>query len=257
MPGRISNQVTPLIALLAIGLQEPDCKVSASVLETRLERVRVMIRFDIEPGWHIYWKNPGDSGEPTSIRWTLPEGWKAGELKFPTPKAFDTGGIINYGYENNVTLVTDLYLPSGLTPGKIQGEALYLICKEACIPGSRKFTVDLSAPPAAPAAGEAALAALPKPFAGKISSAYREGNLALTFEGMEVEKAYFFADGQSVVDHSAPQRLERAPGGYRLLVPLSPYTKERPEKVTGVLALTNTNQPTRGFAIETAPTKTP
>src|SRR5438067_6037154 len=53
----------------------------------------------IKPGWHVYWKNPGDSGLPTRVTWKLPEGFTADELRFPIPTRFDQpGDIIGYGY---------------------------------------------------------------------------------------------------------------------------------------------------------------
>src|SRR5271156_3093275 len=42
--------------------------------------------FKLEPGWHVYWKNAGDSGEPPRVRWTLPDGVSAGDFQFPAPK---------------------------------------------------------------------------------------------------------------------------------------------------------------------------
>ena len=58
--------------------------------------------------WHTYWKNPGDSGLPTRIQWVLPEGWTAGEIQWPYPKPLPVGPLMNYGYEDEVVLLTDL-----------------------------------------------------------------------------------------------------------------------------------------------------
>jgi thiol:disulfide interchange protein DsbD len=87
----------------------------------------VALEFQLEPGWHIYWKNPGDSGEATTVKWNLPEGWSEVDLMFPTPHAIDAGGVINYGYENKVTLLARLKPPvdySGETVN-LTGEASY------------------------------------------------------------------------------------------------------------------------------------
>src|SRR5512134_2110213 len=58
--------------------------------------------------WHTYWKNPGDSGLPTRIQWVLPEGWKAGDIQWPYPKPLPVGPLMNYGYEDEVVLLSEL-----------------------------------------------------------------------------------------------------------------------------------------------------
>src|SRR3954466_14546018 len=66
------------------------------------------LRLRMEPHWHTYWKNPGDSGLPTRIEWTLPAGWKAGEIQWPYPMPLPVGPLMNYGYEDEVLLVTPI-----------------------------------------------------------------------------------------------------------------------------------------------------
>ena len=58
--------------------------------------------FKLEPGWHVYWKNAGDSGEPPHIQWTLPQGITAGPMQFPAPKRLPLGPLMDFGYENEV-----------------------------------------------------------------------------------------------------------------------------------------------------------
>src|SRR5271170_1748892 len=65
------------------------------------------VRLSIDPGWHIYWKNAGDAGLPTRVKFTLPDGFSAGPLQFPTPHRFDQpGNIVAFGYEDSVLLLT-------------------------------------------------------------------------------------------------------------------------------------------------------
>jgi len=70
------------------------------------------LHLDIKPGWHIYWRNPGDSGLPTAIDWQLPPGFSAGQILWPVPEHFVQNGIGNYGYAGS----TDLLVP--ITPPK-------------------------------------------------------------------------------------------------------------------------------------------
>ncbi|MGD0462301.1 MAG: protein-disulfide reductase DsbD domain-containing protein [Tepidisphaeraceae bacterium] len=114
------------------------------------------VRLSIDPGWHVYWKNPGDAGLPTRVTYTLPDGFSAGPLQFPTPLRYDQpGNIVAFGYENSVLLLTRVTPPANL-PADFQGEfraaVSWLVCSNVCIQG--KQTVDLtlgSATPASPA----------------------------------------------------------------------------------------------------------
>jgi thiol:disulfide interchange protein DsbD len=235
--------VISLIALCAIGLQEPSCKVTALPVQEGVrvgKPIEIALQFDIEPGWHIYWKNPGDSGEPTTIKWNLLEGWKEIDVRFPTPHAIDAGGVVNYGFENKVTLVSRLRPPANFSGDAVNltGEASYLICKEACVPGSRKFSVSWPAEPIEPNTWREALFALPKTYGRPLTSAYADGKLTISFPEKQVTKAYFFASNGNVVNHSAAQSLTSTDSGYDLTVPLSEFSTSKPAKVEGVLALT-------------------
>jgi thiol:disulfide interchange protein DsbD len=68
----------------------------------------VGVRQRIAPGWHTYWTNPGDSGEPPTVDWALPAGWTAGPLVFPQPERMPVGPLVSYGYTNEVVLLTQL-----------------------------------------------------------------------------------------------------------------------------------------------------
>ncbi len=62
------------------------------------------LRFDLDPDWHIYWRNPGDSGGPPEATWVLPPGLQVAEFEWPAPSRFEVGGLINYGYHGSVVL---------------------------------------------------------------------------------------------------------------------------------------------------------
>jgi thiol:disulfide interchange protein DsbD len=94
------------------------------------------LRFELDSGWHIYWTNPGDSGEPPKITWHLPDGFKAGDLQFPTPQRIHDHGLTDYGYEGEVVLLSKLTTAAGSASNKaeIGADVRYLICREVCIP---------------------------------------------------------------------------------------------------------------------------
>jgi len=100
-------------------------------------RVGVLLR--IRAGWHVYWLNPGDAGLATSVALRLPNGFRAGELRWPAPATFgQPGGIVGYGYEKSVLLWAQVAAPKTAEPGRsveLRADVAWLACKENCIPG--------------------------------------------------------------------------------------------------------------------------
>jgi len=98
----------------------------------------VMIEIDVEAGWHAYWKTSGQSGFPTTIAWSLPQGISLGSLQFPAPKYYEFQGLGSYVHENTFTLLADLHVEedwNASQPILITGEFSTLVCDEAnCIP---------------------------------------------------------------------------------------------------------------------------
>src|SRR4051812_29424813 len=68
------------------------------------QTIHIALSQQIQPHWHTYWRNPGDSGEPPRLIWTLPAGWRTGEIVWPTPRRIPVGPLMNYGYEGQVLL---------------------------------------------------------------------------------------------------------------------------------------------------------
>src|SRR4051812_9829023 len=98
------------------------------------------------PGWHTYWKFPGDAGIPTELKWNLPPDWKAGELQWPIPlKLNEPGDIQIYGYHDEVLLMQELTPSGNLSLSSIQltADASWLVCEKICIPGNANLKLDL------------------------------------------------------------------------------------------------------------------
>ena len=70
------------------------------------------LRLKIIPHWHTYWRNPGDSGEPTSLEWKLPPGYSAGPIQWPAPKRLPIGPLLNFGYEDEVLHLVEISVPA-------------------------------------------------------------------------------------------------------------------------------------------------
>ncbi|MCU0893859.1 MAG: thioredoxin family protein [Rhodospirillales bacterium] len=213
----------------------------------------VALRLDIADGWHTYWRNPGDSGEPTRIDWRLPDGVSASEIHWPAPEAIPYGPLVNFGYHGTAWHLVKISVPPDWPEDQrvsLNAEASWLVCKDICIPEGAELSLELAAATLSmPASAQAAALAaardrLPVPFAGSAhfagTAAAGEGGLAgapvgLTLNGPDpsggAKSAYFFPYTWGAVDPAAPQRLERdSGGGLRLLMTAGS------EPVTGNLA---------------------
>ena len=184
------------------------------------ERFNVALDFKLEPHWHLYWKNPGASGLPVEIEWQLPAGLSAGEIQWPAPERIELGGLMNYGYEDAVTLIVPIEAAQDFELGSavpIQAEVSWLACEEFCMPGDASLSLALTAGAEAVKSGEvpmfeAARARLPAPTAPWGVTAVIEGqDLVLTIEqvdGLAIPSdLYFYADKEGVIEPSALQAL--------------------------------------------------
>jgi DsbC/DsbD-like thiol-disulfide interchange protein len=105
------------------------------------------VRFDLEPGWHLYWNGQNDTGYPPHVTLELPEGFRAGEIIWPVPKRLvSPGNILDHVYESHVTLLLPVTIPAQASPGRYQlkGEASWLACHEACVPGKQALQLSLN-----------------------------------------------------------------------------------------------------------------
>ena len=112
------------------------------------------VHFEIEDGWHIYWRNPGGAGLATAVDFELPEGFVAGPLQWPLPIAFlQSEGIPGYGYEGSVVLAAEITVPGDfdrLRPARVRAEVSWLACKGVCVLGSTELETSLAKLPADP-----------------------------------------------------------------------------------------------------------
>ena len=214
--------------------------------------VHVALRQVIEPGWHTYWRNPGDSGQATTLAWTLPTGWSAGDIIWAPPKKLPLPPLMDYGYEGGVLLPVSITAPKEAVVGQsvtLKARADYLVCQQVCVPEGADLAITL--PVAATAAPDptwagpikAALDAAPKP-AGLTASVTPGSPLKLSITGpavtgADVAGAYFFPYDSSDIDHAQPETIERGPQG--LTLSLTPGVAFKgatpPAKMDGVLSV--------------------
>ena len=212
----------------------------------------VGLKLTIKDGWHVYWRNPGDSGEAVSIKWTLPAGYTAGPIVWPTPERIPVAHLVNFGYEHETVLLTRITPPAGAsTPVDIKAAVSWLVCQKECIPGEASLA--LSVPSAAPgtAAGpnpqtraifEAARTRLPQPAPWPASLDIGPDRLTLNVaaKGLRPEtirSAYYFPNAETLVRHAAPQQLQVDRDGLTLRLERNQFSSGQPTDAGGVLVI--------------------
>ena len=170
-----------------------------------------------EPHWHTYWINPGDSGLPTTLTWTLPPGLKAQDIDWPLPKRFDVGGLYNFGYDGEVVLPIALSVPSDAQLGSsahVAVQAKWLVCREECIAGNASLTLDLPIVAEAPKPDPRwtmqfarARLAQPQATAWKGETRIDGDRVAITLRGPglpDIEGLDAFVEERKLVDNKPP-----------------------------------------------------
>jgi thiol:disulfide interchange protein DsbD len=208
--------------------------------------------FRLDPGWHVYWQNAGDSGEPPKIQWNLPPGFRAGAIAWPAPTRLGGGSIVDYGYENQVLLMIPIEFPAVENPGKsdaieLAADVRFLVCREICVPG--KAHASLSLPLSGGASKQAARwqtlfqktkAQLPMHAPASWTAVARSSAdrfVLSVHTSTPVAKAAFFPLEPNVVENSAAQDFAPSKTGFRLALKKSQLLNKPVAKLTGVLVL--------------------
>jgi len=211
------------------------------------------LRFEIDPRWHIYWRNPGDSGGPPTVDWRLPDGFQAGEFQWPAPQRIAVGGtLVNYGYEADVLLPLTVRVPATAKPGTqvdLVGHVKYLICSDLCVPARAdvKLTVPIAAS-AANAVSPSPSASLftqtrtrvpqPAPSTWSARAGFANRQFDLTIDtGRREANALFFPLVSSQIDDSAPQQATPTARGIRFTLRASDQLTAEPPALSGVIVL--------------------
>jgi thiol:disulfide interchange protein DsbD len=207
------------------------------------------VHFVLEPGWHIYWINPGDSGQPPAFKWQLPEGFSAGETQWPRPERMQSSPeLADYGYHDQALIMVPVRVPQGWRgqTAEIGLEAKWLICREICLPD--RAQLHLALPASSDASNKQDSAALfdgamkmtPKPLppGWKAAAASRKDDFVLSLQ-MPVRAAHaeFFPLTPAQVDNAAPQKIEPAAHGLKMVLKKSELLVKPVPVLRGVLVL--------------------
>lgn len=235
-------QTAPAHAAVSLVSEESTLKPGAAAW--------VGVRFDLEPGWHIYWINPGDAGDPPRLRWELPPGFRANDIRWPVPERLTLGPIIDYGYEGQVLLALPVDVPADYKAGApvtLAADVRYVICREVCIPARTRVSLSMplaeTATPSPAARRElfaSARARWPKtmPAAWKATVTGAGPNLMLTLRtGTSESKAAFFPLDADQIDNAAPQLAKATPDGIQLTLRRADPDAPAPTVIKGVIVL--------------------
>ena len=209
------------------------------------------VHLTMKPGWHTYWRNPGDAGLATSIKWRLPEGVTAGAILWPAPEKFVARTIVGFGYPDEVALLTAVKVPATFPFDNVDIGATvsWLACEKVCIPGSETLAIALPV-------GEAIAPADPrnaKVFAQARRRIPQRAPFKATFD-MDAEQirirmpstalpdvagsqVMFYPFDNSTIEHAAPQRVVMRQGEIELMLHRSPAANERMQTLDGLLIL--------------------
>lgn len=198
------------------------------------------------PDWHTYWKNPGDSGLPTELSWTLPPGVSAGAIQWPTPRKFPLGTLANYGYDGAVLLPVPLTVEPGFSGQQIdvQLQANWLVCRKECIPEEGSFSLRIPVLGSTALNGAAfndALAAAPSAQpagASQVSpgDGFLQVSLADLPERLRGRPLEFFPEAPGLIEPGSPWTQAWDGSRWTARVPLSPHRADAPAQLALVVA---------------------
>ncbi len=221
----------------------------------------------IRPGWHTYWLNPGDVGQPTTLTWNLPYGWRAGELQWPAPMRLPVGPFMDYGYEGKVWILTQLSAPRDARPGDtvtLTAKAAWLVCKEVCIPEDATLSVPVQIGPesvghAAEFAAARARMPVPSPWLMRyrLASSLDLYVAAKSLVYAHPQSAQFFPLESGLVKGPSPQIMGFSDGGLVLRMTPGKAIAKKGGVLAGVLVLGSSDGSTQALAVDALPGAVP
>jgi thiol:disulfide interchange protein len=213
----------------------------------------VALELNIRDGWHTYWRNPGDSGQATTLKWQLPPGFMAGDIVWATPHRFEIPPLVNYGYAKHAVHLVNITAPRELSPGTpivLSAKAAWLVCSDVCIPEEADLQLKLpvssqagAVDPADAALFTAARSQLPSAQLAATTARIKGDQLVIAL-GKEwgatlpqIKSLAFFPYDEGSIEYAAPQTLTRKPDAVELSVKVG-YQPPRAGTVSGILLAT-------------------
>lgn len=223
--------------------------------------ITLAVRMEHDPGWHTYWVNAG-IGAPTTIKWALPDGWKAGAINWPTPRAISdsSGTVTGQGYSDLLLLPVDLTVPASAIAGEsvtLRAHAAWVMCAEICIPKKQDLSLSLPVSTASPKPNRgirAQLADMPMPAAAdrwKVGASGDGTSVVLQLVAPDAVKDPRFFSEDPFIFYDRPQQVAGDSGQLALTLARDPDAVA-PSRLKGILAFTDSTGRYRGVSIDTA-----
>ena len=213
--------------------------------------VWIGLQVEHAPHWHTYWKNPGDSGLPTAIKWELAEGVTAGDIAWPAPKKIPIGDLANYGYEGMVLLPVPLALSQTFTGPQsgsldVKFKASWLVCKTECVPEEGEFLVQVPVAGAATqhaAVFQAAFDAIPQALPAGSGVHVQGDTLHVEVAGLPASlvgsRLEFYPETGDVIETAGSWTQGWTGDRWTARIPLSPQRSQSPDVMPIVVASGN------------------
>lgn len=244
-----------LVAWVPVALAAaPHTQVSLLLADRSVrpgDTTQVGVRLRMDQGWHTYWVNPGDSGGPTEVKWTLPDGITVGPLQWPVPGIYAVAGIITYVHHGEILVMAPLHVSTRVEAGRYELKAAvsWLECEQLCLPGEAQVSTTLVVGEetlASDAAKEfaAARASLPRDtlpegltsaWAGSGNEDERKLVLEWEFEGATDAANFFALPGKGYRVSPEVERLGADGGRARLQLAVIRSGEDWPKEIAGLV----------------------
>lgn len=211
--------------------------------------IPIGVLIELEKDWHIYWRNPGDSGMPTAIDFELPEGVSISEIEWPVPKVFEFDGLASFGYEKQILLIAELNVSENFESDSVSITAILksLICKDVCIPFNTTITKEIKLSNEFSAEDDIAnlfsetrrtLPGVKSDF--ELSVVPDENNITIILENLnyaltKINSLYFIPYDNGMFKNTAEQNFKIKDDGIELIVEYDQFKTSELREVFGIL----------------------
>jgi DsbC/DsbD-like thiol-disulfide interchange protein len=244
-----------LLACTSLCAQPPEAKharvelIAENTGVTPGQKLLLGVHFQLEKDWHLYWVNPGDSGQPPVIRWQLPASFSAEPVQWPRPGKMKSSQSADYVYKDDLLLMVPVKVAPSVSSSSqlnIGANVNWLICREVCIADQAQLHLALpvSSTPAVDTRYrqlfDQARKLLPRtwPAAWKATAISRKDDFVLSIEtGKTLREAEFFPLEFSQIENGAPQILNPTPRGAKMTLKKSDQLLKPVSKLKGVVVL--------------------
>jgi len=222
--------------LLANPVETGHAKASliTNLQSSSQESFFVGVRLEMQDGWHTYWENPGDSGNPFNARWSTDAGVIIENVSWPTPQTIPYPPLMTYGYEGDVVFPFQVFRSLDTELTEISVDFDFLICADICIPEKATLTLDLTSASSSDLLDQA-ISALPTKLI-TTKSYVNADELKVTFRSpKEFSSAYIFPRQSNLFAYTPNQAITKIDENiYEITLPL---VQDEIESFSGIISL--------------------